>query len=89
MVEGTTEESTVSMSELKSVQLSNLKPFTRYTITVTCVNGAGPGNSSDPVTQRTNSARKLNQSAPKGLYCQTCHFLFSSSSREQCNSTDH
>ena len=40
------------------MQLENLKPFTQYTVTITCVNGAGPGNSSSPLTRTTDSARE-------------------------------
>ena len=51
-------DSNTVVSDTESVQLVNLEPFTNYTVTVTCVNAAGPGNSSTPVTTRTNSARK-------------------------------
>ena len=34
----------------------NLEPLTEYTITVTCVNAAGPGNTSTPMMIET--ARK-------------------------------
>jgi hypothetical protein len=47
-IEGTGDGATVT-SETESVQLMRLDPFTEYTVTVTCVNGAGPGNSSSPV----------------------------------------
>ena len=56
-IEGTSDGSTVT-SDTESLQLVNLDPFTSYTVTVTCVNDAGPGNSSLPITRRTNSARK-------------------------------
>ena len=38
--------------------LLNLMPFTSYTITVTCINGAGLGNTSMPVEVQTAIARK-------------------------------
>ena len=36
------------ISETELIQLVNLEPSTQYIITVTCVNGAGPGNTSSP-----------------------------------------
>ena len=58
-------------SETESIQLVNLEPFTQYTITVTCVNDAGAGNTSSPERIRTVSARKF--------FCMldgTCECLF-------------
>ena len=40
------------------LELTGLKSFTTYTFSVTCVNGAGEGNTSDSVEAKTNSARK-------------------------------
>ena len=42
-------------SETESIQLLNLEPSTQYIITVTCVNAAGPGNTSSPVEIRTDA----------------------------------
>ncbi|CAI8026225.1 Receptor-type tyrosine-protein phosphatase delta [Geodia barretti] len=55
-IEGTDDGDTVISEREAAVQLVNLKPFTQYTVTVTCVNGAGRGNSSSPLTRTTNSA---------------------------------
>ena len=45
-------------SEAESILLVGLKPFTDYSITVTCENAAGPGDTSRPLIIRTISARK-------------------------------
>ena len=45
----------------------NLDPFTEYTITVTCVNAAGLGNTSTPMMIKTNSARKYHFVMPSGV----------------------
>ena len=45
----------------------NLDPFTEYTITVTCINDAGPGNTSTPMMIKTNSARKYHFAMLSGV----------------------
>ena len=56
-IEGTASDSDVVntvTSVTESIQLVNLQPSTNYIITVTCVNAAGPGNTSTPVEIRTD-----------------------------------
>ena len=57
MAEGTA-GSNKNTSEAESILLVGLKPFTDYSITVTCENAAGPGDTSRPLIIRTISARK-------------------------------
>ena len=56
MAEGTV-GSNKNTSETESILLVGLKPFTDYSITVTCENAAGPGNTSRPLIIRTNSCK--------------------------------